>query len=195
MGGIKNAVQPVPGLVFRWSTGETHDAYAQLGTFSFEGGNNNYLAWQQVEEVAHPLGKAQTCESSRGSETQVANVKRLYLDNQGAEPFDGTQNVVADRKGIHVRDIKAITPIKLMEGGKIKLFEALMKLGDIWKTSGGFSIPKSDPVNYRGRDKSIQTVLAQLDAIDKTLKSKEAKGEDMKLLRRRWKEARAAAVR
>ena len=54
MGGFNKTVTPVPGLIFRWPNGETHDAYAQLGTFSFEGGNNNYLAWLQVEEVAHP---------------------------------------------------------------------------------------------------------------------------------------------
>ena len=37
-------------------------------------------------------------------------------------------------------------------------------------------------------------MLARLDAIDKKLKAKEAKGEDVKKLRRRWKEAKAAAV-
>ena len=194
MGGFNKTVTPVPGLIFRWPNGETHDAYAQLGTFSFEGGNNNYLAWLQVEEVAHPLGKARTCESCHGSETQVANVKWHYLDSQGAEPFDGSQEVVADRTGIHVRDIKATTPIKLMEGAKIENFAAWMKLGDVWKTSGDFSIPKSDPVKYRGLDASMRAVLAHLDAIDTKLKSKEARGEDVKKLRRRWKEARAAAV-
>ena len=193
-GRFKETVKPVPGLIFRWPKGETHDAYAQLGTFGFEGGNNNYLAWLQVEEVAHPLGKARTCESCHGSETQVSNVKWHYLDTQGAEPFDGSQKVVADHNGIHVKDIKATTTIKLMDGGKIENFAAWMKLGDIWKTSGDFSIPKSDPVKYRELDKSIRTVLAQLDDIAKRIRSKEANGEDAKKLRRRWKEARAAAV-
>ena len=53
-GGIKDTVAPKPGLTFRWPKGETRDAYAQLGTFSFPGGNNNYLAWLQVEAGGAP---------------------------------------------------------------------------------------------------------------------------------------------
>ena len=61
VGGIKGSIAPKPGLIFRWPEGETRDAYVQLGTFSFPGGNNNYLAWLQVDQVAHPLGKSRTC--------------------------------------------------------------------------------------------------------------------------------------
>jgi hypothetical protein len=193
-GGIKETVMPKPGLIFRWPKGETHDAYAQLGTFSFPGGNNNYLAWLQVEQVAHPLGKSRTCGSCHGSPAQVAHVTWHYFDNQGAEPFDGEQKVVADRNGIHVTDIKATTKIKIMEGGKIENFAAWMKLGDIWKTSGDFSIPKSDPVKYRNLETDIRKSLAQLAIIDKKLKAREARGEDVKKLRRKWRESRAAAM-
>ncbi len=69
-----------------------------------------------------------------------------------------------------------------------------MHLGEIWKTSGDFSIPKSDPVKYRVLEKGTRDALARLDAIDKKLIAKEAKGEDVKKQRRRWKEAKAAAV-
>ncbi len=182
------------GLTFRWPKGETRDAYAQLGTFSFPGGNNNYLAWLQVEEVAHPLGKSRTCGSCHDSETQVAHVTWRYYDSQGAEPFEGRQRVVADKSGLHVKDIKATSKIKLMEGGKIENFAAWMKLGDIWKTRGDFSIPKSDPVKYRNFDRGVKEALARFDKIDKDLKAREAKGENVKKLRRRWKEAKAAAV-
>jgi hypothetical protein len=81
-----------------------------------------------------------------------------------------------------------------MEGGKLENFAAWLRLGDIWKTSGDFSIPKSDPVKYRHLDKGIHDALARLDVIDKKLKAREAKGEDVKKQRRRWKEAKAAAV-
>jgi hypothetical protein len=81
-----------------------------------------------------------------------------------------------------------------MEGGRIENFAAWMKLGDIWKTSGDFSIPKSDAVRYRALDKGIRDAFVQLEAIDRKLKVREAKGEDVKKLRRRWKEAKAAAV-
>lgn len=193
-GGIKETVAPRPGLTFRWPKGETQDAYAQLGTFSFPGGNNNYLAWIQVEQVAHPLGKSRTCGSCHDSETQVAYVTWRFFDSQGAEPFTGSQKVVADKKGLHVRDIKATSRIELMPDGKRENFAAWLRLGDIWKTSGDFSIPKSDPVKYRREEQGIHDALARLGVIDKKLKAREAKGDDVKKLRRRWKEARAAVV-
>jgi hypothetical protein len=194
VGGIKETVAPKEGLTFRWPKGETQDSYAQLGTFSFPGGNNNYLAWIQVEQVAHPLGKSRTCGSCHDSETQVARVSWRYFDSQGAVPFTGSQKVVADKHGLWVKDIKATSKIELMEGGKIESFAAWLKLGDIWKTSGDFSIPKSDPVKYRDLDKGIHDALVRLEVIDKKLKAREAKGENIKKARKRWKEVKAAAV-
>jgi len=194
VGGIKETIPPKPGLLFRWPKGETHDAFAQLGTFGFTGGNNNYLAWLQVEEVAHPLAKSRTCESCHGSTEQVSRVTWQYFDTQGAEPFNGSQKVVAGKNGIHVKDIKATSKIIPMEDGKTEFFAAWMKLGDIWKTSGDFSIPKSDPLKYSDVEKNLRGALARLAILDKKLKTREARGEDVKKLRRRWKEARAAAV-
>jgi hypothetical protein len=194
VGGFKETVQPQQGLTFRWPGGETRDSFAQLGTFSFPGGNNNYLAWLQVEEVAHPLGKSRTCDSCHASETQTAHVTWEFFDNQGAEPFTGSQKVVAGRTGLHVKDIKATSKITLMEGGRIEDFAAWMKLGDIWKTSGDFSIPKSDPVKYKNLIRALKESQIRLAKLDRDLKAREAKGEDVRKLRRRWKEARAAAA-
>ncbi len=193
-GGIKDTVAAKPGLTFRWPKGETHDAYALLGTFSFPGGNNNYLAWIQVEQVAHPLGRSRTCGSCHDSQTQVANVTWHYFDSQGAEPFDGSQKVVADKSGLHVKDIKTASKIVPMRDGKTEYFAAWLHLGDIWRTSGDYSIPKSDPVKDRALDKGIRETLARLDIIDKKIKADEEKGGDVRKLRRWWKEARAAAV-
>jgi hypothetical protein len=192
-GGFKETVASRPGLVFRWPKGETHDAYAQLGTFSFPGGNNNYLAWLQVEQVAHPLGKSRTCGSCHGSRTQTAKVTWHYYDNQGAEPFDGSQTVVADTNGLRVQDIKATSKIILMPGGKTEYFAAWLHLGDIWKTSGDFSIPRYDPVKYRNLRQSIHEAMIRLARIDRNLNAREARGENVKKQRRRWKEVRAAA--
>jgi hypothetical protein len=194
MGGFKEQVAPRPGLIFRWPEGETRDAYALLGTFSFPGGNNNYLAWLQVEQVAHPLGKSRTCENCHESETQVSYVTWEFFDSQGAEPFTGSQKIVADKKGLHVKDIRATSKITLMTGGKTENFAAWLHLGDVWKTSGDFSIPKSDPVKYKKLDNGIKDALARLGAVDRQLKAREAKGEDLKKLRRRWKEAKAASA-
>jgi len=194
MAGLKETVAPRSGLIFRWPKGETRDAYALLGTFTIPDGKNNYLAWLQVEQVAHPLGKSRTCESCHDSTTQVSQVTWEYFDNQGAEPFTGSQKVIADQEGLRIVDIKATSEIKLREGGKTENFAAWMKLGDIWKTSGDFSIPKSDPAKYQKLDRGIREALAKLAAEDKQLKAKEAKGEDVKKLRRRWKEAKAGVV-
>jgi hypothetical protein len=194
VGGIKETIEPRPGLTFRWPKGETHDAYALLGTFSFPGGNNNYLAWIQVEQVAHPLGKSRACASCHDKAAQEAAVTWRYFDSQGAEPFTGSQKVVADKRGLHVKDIKAFSKIVPMEGGKTEYFAAWLHLGDIWKTGGDFSIPKSDPVKYRGLDEGLRNALARLDKIDEKLKVREAKGVDTKKLRRRWKEAKAVAA-
>ena len=194
MGGFKEAVAPKPGLTWRWPKGETRDAFVQLGTLAVPGGNNNYLAWLQVEQVAHPLGKSRTCGSCHASPSQVAKVRWEYLDSQGAEPFKGSQRVVADKDGLHVKNIKATSRVTLMEDGKVENFAAWMKLGDIWKTSGDFSIPTSDPVKYRKLEAGIRDAMRKLGAEDRELKRREAKGEDVKKLRRRWKEAKAAAV-
>jgi hypothetical protein len=69
-----------------------------------------------------------------------------------------------------------------------------MKLGDIWKTTGDFSSPKSDPVKYRKLEAGIRDAMRKLDAEDRELKRREANGDDMKKLRRRWKDTKAAAV-
>ncbi len=101
---------------------------------------------------------------------------------------------MADRNGLRVTDIKATTKITLMEGGKVENFAAWMKLGDIWKTSGDFSIPASDPVKYRKLEKDLRDVMEELDKEDRELKQREFRGEDVKRLRRQWKAERAAAV-
>lgn len=194
MGGFKDAVAPKPGLTWRWPKGETRDALVHLGTFSVPGGNNNYLAWLQVEQVAHPLGRSRTCESCHDAPAQVAKVTWEYLDTQGAEPFKGSQRVVADKDGLRVVDIKATTKMKPLPDGKTEHFAAWMHLGDIWKTGGDFSIPKSDLAKYKKLDTDVRAALAKLSAEDKQLKAREARGEDVKKERRRWKEARAAAV-
>ncbi len=194
VGGIKETIAPKQGLTWRWPEGETRDAYAQLGTFSVPGGNNNYLAWIQVEQVAHPLGKSRTCGSCHDSTTQTASATWRFFDSQGADPFSGSQKIAADRTGLHVKDIKATSKIVPMEGGKTEYFAAWLHLGDIWRTRGDFSIPKADPVKYRSFEKSMRDVSNRLAIIDKKIKAREAKGEDVKKLRRRWKEARAAAA-
>jgi hypothetical protein len=194
VGGIKETVAAKPGLIFRWPGGETHDAYAQLGTFSFSGGNNNYLAWLQVEEVAHPYGKSRTCGSCHDSDSQVSSVTWRYYDSQGAKPFTGSQKIVADRNGLRVQDIRATSKIIPLKGGKTEFYAAWMHLGDIWKTKGDFSIPKADPQKYGKMEKTLQKELKELDNIDHLLRARALKGENVKKLRRQWKDAKAVSI-
>jgi hypothetical protein len=193
-GGIKEVIEPKSGLTFRWPKGETHDAYALLGTFSVPRGNNNYLAWLQVEEVAHPYGKSRPCGSCHDSETQIAQVTWKYFDTQGAEPFTGSQQVVAGKNGLQIRNVKATSKVVPMADGKTASFAAWILLGDIWKTTGDFSIPQSDPVKYSRLSKDLRTVQARLKILDRLLKKKESRGDDVKNLRRRLKEAKAVAL-
>ncbi|HXY61898.1 MAG TPA: hypothetical protein VEJ22_03085, partial [Nitrospirota bacterium] len=113
---------------------------------------------------------------------------------QGSEPFTGSQMVVADRAGLQIRDIKATSTIVPIPESKAAYFAAWLLLGDIWKTKGDFSIPKSDPVKYHRLRKDLQLVRDRLKIIDRLLKKKESRGEDVKKLRRRWKEAESVAV-
>jgi len=193
-GGMKETVDPKPGLTFRWPKGETQDAYVQLGTFSFPGGNNNYLAWIQVEQVAHPLGKSRTCESCHEDEEQVANVTWRFFDSQGAEPFTGSQKVVADKNGLRIQDIKATSQVIPMPGGRSENFAAWRILGDIWRTPGDFSVPTADSRKYRDMEKGLSNTVKKIDAIDKKLKAREEKGADVRKLRKQWLGARALAL-
>ncbi len=194
VGGIKDPVEARPGIIFRWPEGETRDAYAQLGTFKAPRGNNLYLAWLQIEQVAHPLGKSRSCGSCHDDAAQTSFVSWEYLDTQGAEPFKGRQTVVADSKGLRVKDIKAMSRIASLPDGKTLHYAAWLHLGDIWKTSGDFSIPRSDPKKYRELESGIRSAQARLKAIERELKANEAKGMDVKKLRRSWIEARAMAM-
>lgn len=193
-GFIKEPVDPVAGVVFRWPNGETRDAYAQLGTFSFPGGNNLYLAWLQIDQVGHPLRKSRPCKSCHSSRAQAARVSWEFLDSQGAEPFRGSHRIIADEKGIAITEIKTGSRIIPLRGGRTEDFAAWLQLGDIWKTTGDFSIPKADPKKYKDLKHDMRQAAKRLEDIDLRLKRSEAKGLDVKRLRRKWKEAKAAAV-
>lgn len=193
-GNFKTPVTPRPGIIFRWPDGETHDAYALLGTHRVPKGNNLYLAWLQLDQVGHPLGKSRTCTDCHGRTTQAARASWEYYDSQGAEPFEGTHRIIGDEKGLRVTDLRITSELELMHGGKTEDFAAWLHLGDIWKTPGDFSIPKSDPRKYRELDRGIKASLTRLDRIDRRIKAREARGEKVKKLRRRWKEAKAAAA-
>lgn len=191
-GFIKNPVSPRPGIIFRWQNGETRDAYALLGTYSIPGGNNLYLAWLQLDQAAHPLGRSRSCRSCHGSTRQVARTTWEFFDSQGAEPFAGRHKIIADEKGLRIEGLAAISKIVPMEGYKIEDFAPWLRLGDIWKTSGDFSIPEADASKYEAFEKRFRTAQQRLREIDNMLRQREARADDVKRLRKKWKETKAA---
>lgn len=192
-GFIKEAVAPKPGISFRWPEGETRDAYALLGTFSIPGGNNLYLAWLQLDQAAHPLGKARECKSCHTSTRQTAETTWEFFDSQGAEPFTGRHRIVADEKGLRIEALEALSKITPMTGYKIEDFAPWLRLGDIWKTEGDFSIPKADPKKYKEFLDGYRAMSKKAKDVEKAFRPCGTRTETKKALKR-LKEARAAVV-
>ena len=177
VGNIRDDVAPSGKVLFRWPKGETRDAYAVMGTVDNLPGDNKHLLWLEIEQAAHPFGKARTCDSCHKSESQVAVSTWEFQDDQGAEPFKGTHRIVADRDSLRIEEIKNITPIHLLEGAKMEDFASWVYLKDRWKVAGDFSI-KTDREKYRKSLRVSRDVEKELKMLDA-----KAKGFDKKTLR------------
>ncbi|MFN3395554.1 MAG: hypothetical protein ACK4Z9_02005 [Thermodesulfovibrionales bacterium] len=147
VGNIKEDVVPSKGLMFRWPRGETRDAYYVIGTFDNLPSNNKHLLWLEIEQAAHPFGKARDCESCHKSERQVAISTWRFEDDQGAEPFNGSHRIVADKDSLRIEGLKNTTPLNLLEGARLEDFASWVYLKDKWVMPGDFSI-KTDRAKY-----------------------------------------------
>lgn len=147
VGNIKEDVGPSKGVMFRWTKGETRDAYYVIGTFGNLPSNNKHLLWMEIEQAAHPFGKARDCESCHRSERQIAISTWRFEDDQGAEPFDGSHQIVADKDSLRIVGLKNTTPINLLEGARLEDFAPWVYLKDKWVVPGDFSI-KTDRAKY-----------------------------------------------
>lgn len=147
VGNIKEDVSPSKGVMFRWTKGETRDAYYVIGTFGNLPSNNKHLLWMEIEQAAHPFGKARDCESCHRSERQIAVSTWRFEDDQGAEPFDGSHQIVADKDSLRIVGLKNTTPINLLEGARLEDFAPWVYLKDKWVVPGDFSI-KTDRAKY-----------------------------------------------
>ncbi|HLC16244.1 MAG TPA: hypothetical protein VJL89_08465 [Thermodesulfovibrionia bacterium] len=180
---FKKPVTPSPEIQFRWPKGETRDSYYVIGTFDGLPGNNLHLAWFEIQNLSHSLGKPRDCESCH-KKAQEANSQWRYVDDYGAKHFDGTYRVYADKDGLWVRDIKNTTSIELLEGFKLEDFAPWLFLGDIWHAPGDFSISTPDDTYPRELEdykrikaivKSIEDQKAKFDTETK-INYKAAKG-------------------
>lgn len=187
VGNIKEDVRPSDGLKFRWPKGETRDAYYVIGTFDNLPSNNKHLLWLEIEQAAHPFGKARDCDSCHKSERQVSISNWRFEDDQGAEPFNGTHRIIADRNSLRIEGMRNTTPIRLLEGARLEDFASWAYLKDMWVAPGNFSI---------GTDKRKYSVsLKRFLDIDKRLRAFDikSKGFDKKSLKR-YKELKGALL-
>jgi len=146
VGNIKKDIPPSGSIQFRWPEGETRDAYYVIGTVDNLPANNKHLLWLEIEQAAHPFGKARPCDSCH-KENQVSISTWEYYGYQGAEPFEGTYTLLADKTGLYIRGISNTTPIELLEGSQLSDFAPWLFVKDKWSVPGDFSI-KTDREKY-----------------------------------------------
>jgi hypothetical protein len=110
----------------------TDDAYAFVGLLSGLPQNDMALAWIQMDKLSHKYGKARRCESCHTKDgVQRQEVSWKYND-QGAEPFSGRHTILADKRGLFIKDMQAVCEIKVKEGWKIEDFAPWYYLKDQW---------------------------------------------------------------
>ncbi len=139
VGNIKNDMPPSPSLRYRWPDGETYDAYYVVGTVDNLPANNKHLLWIQIEQAAHPFGRARECDSCH-REQQISLSTWEFYDNYGAEPFEGGHRIVADSRGLRIEDLGNTTEIEVMEGFQLSDFASWLYLKDRWQMPGDFAV-------------------------------------------------------
>lgn len=194
LANVKDDIPASEGISFRWPGGETRDAYYTVGTVSIEQDghtpsilNNKHLLWLQLDQAAHPYGRARTCSSCHERSRQVAVSEWEFFDTQGSDSFTGDHRIVADEKGIRITDLRTTSPIIPLSGSSITDFAPWVYFKDRWTMPGDFSI-KIDSQKYR---RSLR--LAK--ALDERIRVLDARAESLgKKERMRYKGLRAFAL-
>ncbi len=185
VGNIKEDVKSSEKVMFRWPNGETRDAYYVIGTFDNLPSNNKHLLWLEIEQAAHPFGRARDCDSCHGSDSQVAVSTWRFEDDQGAEPFNGTHRIIADKDSLRIEGLRNTTPIRPLEGAKLEDFATWIYLKDKWVAPGDFSI-KTEREKYRLSLKRFRDVEKRLNIADKRFQHHD------RMTLRKYKELRGA---
>ena len=120
----------------------TDDAYAFVGLLKGLPTNDGALAWIHMDKLSHKYGKARTCESCHTDTGEQRQEVAWKYNDQGAKPFEGKHTVIANKKGLFIRDMQALTEIKAKEGWKIEDFAPWFYLKDRWEVKGDFSVPQ-----------------------------------------------------
>ena len=135
-----------PGLHWRFPATlpdlqRTDDAWAYVGLFGGLPENNKALLWIQMDKMSHKLGKSRSCDSCHADPQGIQRqpVTWEYSD-PGAAPFSGSHTVVADRKGLSIRDMRS-EKIEPDNGVALSAFAPWIYLRDSWQVAGDFSLP------------------------------------------------------
>lgn len=186
VGNIKQKVPASTEMQFRWPDGETRDAYYVVGSFDTLPENNNHLLWLEIQQAAHPFGKARSCDSCH-RKTQVSVSTWEFLEGQGTEKtFSGAYEIAADEKTLVVRNMRNTSPIILFEDYHLSDFASWLFLKDKWKMPGDFSI-KADENKYRLYLEKHDSLAAKIDKLDPISENFDPR------TRRRYLDARGAA--
>ena len=135
-----------PGLAWRFPANlpdleRTDDAYAFVGLLKGMPENDNVLAWIQMDKISHKYGRSRNCESCHTKDGEQRQEVSWKFTDQGAEPFEGKHTVVANKKGLFIKNMQAAGEIKVKEGWKLSSFAPWYYLNDKWHVKGNFSIP------------------------------------------------------
>lgn len=160
------------GIKFRWPSGETRDMYAVVGTFEGLPSGDKHLLWLQIEEVSHPLGKARNCKSCH-RHSQISVSTWQYEDTQAAEPFKGGYRIVADEKGLRLKDFW-YSKIKVLPGFELSQFASWLYLTDKWFVAGDFSI-KVDKKKYRKYQNLYRDNILKLEKLKGKISDRQLK--------------------
>jgi hypothetical protein len=136
-----------PGLHWRYPADlpdlqRTDDAWGFVGLFGGLPENNSALLWVQMDKVSHKYGASRTCDSCHGAKDgeQRQEISWEFSD-AGAFPFKGRHTVVANRKGLFIRDMRADEKIEVSEGYKLSSLAPWFFLKEAWALKGDFSLP------------------------------------------------------
>ncbi|GFE61857.1 cytochrome c3 family protein [Geobacter sp. AOG2] len=141
-----------PGLHWRYPADlpglkRTDDAWAYVGLFGGLPENNKALLWIQMDKMSHKYGKGRSCDSCHADPegAQRQQVSWEYGD-PGALPFNGSHEVVADKSGLFIRNIRS-EKIELEPGYTLSALAPWVYLKDAWQVKGDFALP---PIRDRG---------------------------------------------
>jgi len=177
LGNFKTDVPPSGKILFRWAKGETRDGYYVIGAVDGLPSGNKHLLWLELEQAAHPFGKARKCASchKNGGREQVSVSNWEFVEEQGVlAPFKGTHRIVADKEGIRIEGLTNTSPIKPGQGSRLTDFASWVYMKDKWRAPGDFSI-KTDPVKYKKALKLSSEAERELKALEKASKNFDGK--------------------